>query len=247
VLLVLSIYALWRTNKSRKELAESHEIIRQERDRSDNLLLNILPESTANELKEHGRAEPRQYEQATVFFSDFVGFSANSKAFAPDELIQELELFFGGFDEIIGKYGIEKIKTIGDAYMCASGLPTPTADHALGMIRAALEMLAFAEQCAKKQEARGLVPWRLRIGINSGPVIAGVIGNNKFIYDVWGDTVNLASRLETASEAGRINISEATLALIRDEFNTDYRGEIEVKNMGFVKMFFVVGPKHHLA
>jgi adenylate cyclase len=243
LLLILIVYALWRTNKSRKQLAESRDIIRQERDRSDNLLLNILPETTANELKREGRAAPRNIEAATVFFSDFKSFSSLSKEYSPNELIEELELFFGGFDRINAKYGIEKIKTIGDAYMCASGLPQPQEDHALRMVRAAMEMLAFAREINEEQIARNREPWQLRIGINSGPVVAGVIGSKKFIYDVWGDTVNLASRLETTGEPGKINISQNTLDLIRAEIRCEYRGEIEVKNMGSVKMFFVVGER----
>jgi adenylate cyclase len=194
VLLILIVYALWRTNKARKELSESRDIIRQERDRSDNLLLNILPESTANELKEYGRAAPKKFNSASVFFSDFKSFSSLSQDYTPEDLIETLEEFFGGFDKVIAKYEIEKIKTIGDAYMCASGIPKEQPDHALRMVRAAMEMLEVAHELNKKQIANGREPWYLRIGINSGPVIAGVVGSKKFIYDVWGDAVNLASR-----------------------------------------------------
>ena len=242
IVLLLIIYALWRTYKSNKELSISREIILQERDRSDNLLLNILPESTANELKTKGSAPPKRFESASVFFSDFKSFSAHATNYTPNELLEELELFFGGFDRIISKYGIEKIKTIGDAYMCAAGLPNPDPDHALKMVGAALEMLDYARSVNVKQIERGREPWHLRIGINSGPVVAGVIGTKKFIYDIWGDTVNLASRLETAGEAGKINISDNTRDLIKDTFETSYRGEIEVKNMGKVAMYFVVAP-----
>jgi class 3 adenylate cyclase len=235
------IYAWRQTRKKNKLLAESKDIIRQERDRSDNLLLNILPESTANELKNSGRAAPKKFESATVFFSDFKGFSTLSKNYTAEELIAELEMFFGGFDKIISKYGIEKIKTIGDAYMCASGIPEKMEDHALNMVLAAIEMIEFTKEAHKQQIARGKVPWHVRIGINTGPVIAGVIGSSKFIYDVWGDSVNLASRLETAGEPDRINISQYTLELVKHKIRTSYRGEIEVKNMGEVRMFFVEG------
>ena len=183
-----------------------------------------MPESTAEELKVHGRAAPKNYKSATVFFSDFVGFSTLSKRYSPSELIEELELFFGGFDKIIAKYQIEKIKTIGDAYMCASGIPKEHEDHALRMVKASLEMLEFAEEMNKEQIMRNRDPWKLRIGIHSGPVVAGVIGSNKFIYDVWGDTVNLASRLETASEPNRINISQDTLNMIKDQVRCSFRG-----------------------
>ena len=239
VLMIVMILAWRQTRKKNKQLAKSRELIKQERDRSDDLLLNILPESTAQELKTHGRAAPKNYKSATVFFSDFVGFSTLSKRYSPSELIEELELFFGGFDKIIAKYGIEKIKTIGDAYMCASGIPKEHEDHAKRMILASIEMLEFAAEVNKEQVMRNREPWHLRIGIHSGPVVAGVIGSNKFIYDVWGDTVNLASRLETASQPDRINISQDTLNLVKADFRCSFRGEIEVKNMGTVRMFFV--------
>ncbi len=241
VLAIFMIFAWLQTRKKNKLLGKSKEEIKLERDRSDALLLNVLPESTANELKQNGRATPRMFESATVFFSDFQSFSALSKDYDPEELIGELELFFSGIDEIIAKYGIEKIKTIGDAYMCASGLPTPNADHAESMIKAALEIIAFTQNVHQQQIARGKKPWHLRIGINSGPVVAGVVGTHKFIYDVWGDTVNLASRLESTSEADRINISQNTFDLVKDVVNTTYRGEIEIKNMGIVPMYFVDG------
>lgn len=239
VLMIVVAFAWRQTRKKNKELATSRELIRQERDRSDDLLLNILPESTAEELKTYGRAAPKNYKSATVFFSDFVGFSSLSKHYSPSELIAELELFFGGFDKIISKYGIEKIKTIGDAYMCASGIPKEHDDHALRMVKASLEMLEFAAELNKDQVMRNRDPWKLRIGIHSGPVVAGVIGSNKFIYDVWGDTVNLASRLETASEPNRINISQNTLEMVKQDVRCSFRGQIEVKNMGAVRMFFV--------
>ena len=239
VLTVVMVIAWFQTRKKNKLLAESRELIKQERDRSDELLLNILPESTAKELKKAGRATPRNYESASVFFSDFVGFSSLSKNYSPEELIEELELFFGGFDNICAKYKVEKIKTIGDAYMCASGIPETSEDHAIRLVKAAMEMLEYSAQINEEQIKKGRTPWHLRIGINSGPVVAGVIGTNKFIYDVWGDTVNLASRLETASEPNRINISQHTLELIKQDVRCSFRGEIEVKNMGAIRMFFV--------
>jgi len=246
ILACIMIYAFIATRKKNKLLAESREIIKQERDRSDDLLLNILPESTANELKKTGRAAPKKFESATVFFSDFKNFSALSKNYTPVELIAELEGFFGGFDKIIKKYHIEKIKTIGDAYMCASGIPIESNDHALRMVKAAMEMVEFTKTIHAEQIARGKEPWHMRVGINTGPVVAGVIGSNKFIYDVWGDSVNLAARLETAGEPDQINISQQTLDLVKHEIRTMYRGEIEVKNMGAVRMFFVVGYRKRI-
>lgn len=243
LMLIAIAHALWRTIKSKKELTASREILKKERDKSNVLLLNILPESTANELKVTGKARPKKFESATVFFSDFQSFSTLSQNYSAEELIEELELFFGGFDKIITKYGIEKIKTIGDAYMCAAGIPETMEDHAIRMVQAALEMIEYAKEVHKEQIRRGHSPWHLRVGINSGPVIAGVIGSKKFIYDVWGDAVNLAARLETAGAADRINISNGTLKLIAHNFKLEYRGKIEVKNMGKVDMYFVLGTK----
>ena len=215
-------------------------IIEKEKDRSDRLLLNILPEETALELKESGVVKANKFESVTVLFTDFEAFTAHSENTNPEVLVKRLGDYFTAFDDIIEKYDLEKIKTIGDSYMCAGGLPFPIEDHAIKMVKAAFEILEFVED-AKSGKTEDELSFNIRIGINTGPVVAGVVGSKKFSYDIWGDTVNVASRMETNSETGKINISEHTFELVKDEFNCEYRGEIPVKNRGKMKMYFVNG------
>jgi class 3 adenylate cyclase len=226
--------------KRNKFIRRTSKIIEHEKNRSDNLLLNILPEETALELKENGTVKAKKFESVSVLFTDFKGFSYFSEHLSPEKLVESVDYYFSKFDEIIEKYGLEKIKTVGDAYMCAGGLPFPTSDHALKMVYAAFEIIQFVEE-AKNNKLNDLTKFDIRLGINTGPVVAGVIGTKKFSYDIWGDTVNVASRIETASEIGRINISENTYELIKEVFSCTYRGEIEVKNRGFLKMYYVNG------
>ncbi|WP_297798333.1 adenylate/guanylate cyclase domain-containing protein [uncultured Eudoraea sp.] len=216
-------------------------IIEKEKDRSDRLLLNILPEETAQELKESGVVKANKFQSVTVLFTDFVAFTAHSEEVGPEVLVNRLGDYFTAFDEIIEKYGLEKIKTVGDSYMCAGGLPFPIKDHAVKMVHGALEILKVVEEAKADRKGSGLA-FDIRIGINTGPVVAGVVGSKKFSYDIWGDTVNVASRMESMSESGRINISEFTYELVKNEFNCTYRGEFEVKNRGKMKMYFVKGP-----
>ena len=178
------------------------------------------------------------YESATILFTDFKGFTKIAARLSPERLLRELEDIFREFDGIVEKYGLEKIKTIGDAYMAASGLPTVNGDHAIDAVAAALEMQALVK--ARASNARSGSPlWELRIGLHSGPVIAGVIGDTKFAYDVWGDTVNLASRMESNGEVGEVNISENTYQLVQRFCECEARGNIAVKNGGSVSMYFV--------
>lgn len=217
---------------------KTKQIIEEERDRSDRLLLNILPEETAAELKQSGAVKAKKYEAVTVLFSDFKGFTAYSEKLSPETLVETVGFYFSRFDAIMDKYGLEKIKTIGDAYMCAGGLHQQTADHAHKMISAAMEIVDFVEE-TKNDVAANELSFDIRIGINTGPVVAGVVGTKKFAYDIWGDTVNVAARMETLSEPGKINISESTYNLIKDRWTCAYRGEIEVKNRSALKMYFV--------
>jgi len=184
--------------------------------RSDELLLNILPEEVAAELKAKGSAEAVHLDQVTVLFTDFKGFTAMSEVVTPQQLVRDLNECFSAFDNITGKYGIEKIKTIGDAYMAAGGLPTPNTTHAADVIKAALEMRDFIAEGKVHKIAAGLPFFEVRIGVHTGPVVAGIVGVKKFQYDIWGDTVNTASRMESSGEVGQVNISEATYALVRD-------------------------------
>lgn len=213
--------------------------IGKERDRSDNLLLNILPVTVAEELKEKGEAEARLIHEATVLFTDFKGFTALSEKVTPKELVKDLHECFSLFDNICEKHGIEKIKTIGDAYMAAGGLPTPNATHAQDVVKAALEMAKVVEEGKAKKIASGLPFFEIRIGIHTGPVVAGIVGVKKFQYDIWGDTVNTASRMESSGEVGKVNISQTTYELVKDQFNCEYRGEVEAKGKGKLKMYFV--------
>jgi class 3 adenylate cyclase len=154
-------------------------------------------------------------------------------------LVEELNECFIAFDRIIDEYGLEKIKTIGDSYMCACGIPSAVEDHALRTVRAAIAITKYTQDHNEKRKERGLVPWELRIGIHSGPVIAGVVGRRKFAYDIWGSSVNIASRLEANGQEGKVNISEVTYQLIKDKFQCSYRGKIKAKNIGDVDMYFV--------
>jgi len=225
-----------------KYVRKTNRIIEEEKDRSEKLLLNILPEETANELKENGKVKAKQFNAVTVLFTDFVGFTKYSENLSPEVLVETIGFYFSKFDEIIKKYGLEKIKTIGDAYMCAGGLPFPTEDHAHKMMLAAFEIAEFVDKTKRNEEAAEKL-FDIRIGVNTGPVVAGVVGSTKFAYDIWGDTVNVASRMESMSEPGKINISENTYDLIKEDFNCEFRGEIEAKNRGKLKMYFVTSSK----
>lgn len=216
--------------------------LNQERKKSEKLLRNILPGSVADELIQKERVEPRQFENCTVIFTDFSGFTALSGTMTAEELVQELDETFQVFDRIMAEHGIEKIKTIGDSYMAVSGVPEPVEDHAIRAIGAALEIRDYVAERVEEAKRQNRKTWGVRIGIHSGPLVAGVIGNYKFAYDVWGDTVNTASRMESSGEVGRINISRKTFELIRGQFHCDYRGFHPVKGKGEVEMYFVDGP-----
>jgi len=224
-------------------IRQTNRIIEEEKNRSDRLLHNILPEETALELKENGKVKAKKFDSVTVLFTDFKGFTEYAKNLSPEELVSSVDYYFSKFDEIMEKYGMEKIKTIGDAYMAVGGLPFQTNDHAYKMLLAAFEIAQFIEE-SKQNKKDDITHFDIRIGINTGPVVAGVVGIHKFAYDIWGDTVNVASRMETLSNPGRINISENTYELVKDVFQCKYRGEIEVKNRGMMKMYFVNGIKN---
>jgi class 3 adenylate cyclase len=239
-LIGLLAFGLYRRNRF---IRKTKEIIESEKDRSDSLLLNILPEETAAELKINGKVKAKKFEAVTVLFTDFKGFTHYSENLDPEKLVETVGVYFSKFDDIMEKYGLEKIKTIGDSYMCAGGLPYPTEDHAHKMVQAAFEIVEFVEQ-TKRNAQEGQIYFDIRIGINTGMVVAGVVGSKKFSYDIWGDTVNVASRMESMSEPGKINISNSTYELIKSEFDCEYRGEIEAKNRGKVKMYFVNAVKN---
>lgn len=222
-----------------EELNTTLGAVEIERQKSDKLLLNILPLETAQELKDTGTAKPTRYERITVLFTDFKGFTNISEKLTPEQVIAELNYCFLAFDEICEKYNIEKIKTIGDAYMCAGGLPAANTTNPVDVVSAGLEMQVWMNNWKKDKMAKNEPVWELRLGIHSGEAVAGVIGKNKFAYDIWGDTVNLASRMESSGEVGKVNISGTTYELVKDKFQCVYRGKIEAKNKGEVEMYFV--------
>lgn len=208
---------------------------------SDDLLLNILPEEVAEELKAKGRADAKHFDQVTVMFTDFKGFTQISELLSPQELVAEINECFSAFDHIMKGQGVEKIKTIGDAYMAAGGLPSPNTTHPVDLVNVALSIQQFMDQRKKHREAEGKLYFEIRIGIHTGPVVAGIVGVKKFAYDIWGDTVNTASRMESSGEAGKINISETTYALVKDKFSCTHRGKISAKGKGDIDMYFVEG------
>jgi|GEM_PF-2712637 len=221
-----------------KKVQERTRALRKEKQKSDDLLLNILPLEIAEELKQNGAAAARLYDHVTILFTDFVNFTRISEQLSPQELIDELHTCFKAFDEISTKYHLEKIKTIGDAYLAVCGLPTPHERHAQNTVQAAIAIRDFM---AARKKRLGDKTFGIRIGVHSGSAIAGIVGVKKFAYDIWGDTVNTAARMESSGEAEKVNISEHTYALVKEEFHCVYRGKIAAKNKGVMKMYFVNG------
>lgn len=222
-------------------VSERTEELSLEKKKSDDLLLNILPEEIANELKEKGKAEARDFDLVSIFFTDFKGFTAASEKLGAQDLVREINTCFVAFDSIIAKYNVEKIKTIGDAYMAAGGLPVPTNNSVKNTVLAALELQTFISKRKVELEAEGQPAFEMRVGVHTGPVVAGIVGVKKFQYDIWGDTVNTASRMESSGEVGKVNISQTTYDLLKDqpEFNFESRGKIEAKGKGEMEMYFV--------
>ncbi len=219
--------------------ARTHKILDKQKNEIENLLLNILPKEVAVELQTKGHATPRQYESVSVMFTDFQAFTVLADSMPPDQLVAELDSCFMAFDAIIEKYNLEKIKTIGDSYMCAGGIPVSDLPHVLNIAKAGLEIQQYITDHNLVRMERGLKPWVVRIGIHVGPVIAGVVGKKKYAYDIWGSTVNIASRMESNGEAGRVNISHAVYEIIKDYYVCTHRGKITAKNIGDIDMYFI--------
>ncbi|MEM6347556.1 MAG: adenylate/guanylate cyclase domain-containing protein [Bacteroidota bacterium] len=242
ILLLIALGLLYRSrlqSRTNRQLAQTNIEIKAERERAESLLLNILPAATAEELKQTGKAHTHFYEEVSVLFTDFEGFSKLSEKLSPEILIKELDECFSAFDEIVTRFGLEKIKTIGDAYMCAAGLPQSDPEHAVHAVQAAWEIQSYMREYGQRRRAEGKPYFQARLGIHTGPVVAGVVGKKKFAYDIWGDTVNTASRLESKGEVGRINISGRTFELVQNSFICEYRGAISAKNIGEIDMYFV--------
>ncbi|MEZ5174302.1 MAG: adenylate/guanylate cyclase domain-containing protein [Bacteroidia bacterium] len=221
---------------------ERHQLnlqLKREKQKSEDLLNNILPVSIADELKHHGKVNARFFDDVSVMFVDFVNFTSSSSSMNPEEIVRELHTCFSEFDAISEKYGIEKIKTIGDAYMCVGGIPVEDKNHLKHLLQAATEMIEFSNNRFQENNNKNLPAWQARIGIHRGAAVAGVVGTRKFTYDIWGDTVNTASRMESNSASGRINVSDAVYESMKNEFQFEFRGEIEAKGKGKIKMYFL--------
>jgi len=232
ILLIVTIF-MYRTYKKQKV---NTKLISDEKKKSEDLLLNILPAQVAEELKEKGMVHAQHFDNVTVLITDFVGFTNVAERFSPKQLVGELHACFKAFDGMLDRYNIEKIKTVGDAYLAVSGLPAANPNHALDMLAVAIAMRDFMEY---RKSQLGDATFEMKIGVHTGSVVAGIVGVKKFAYDIWGDTVNLAARMEQNCEAGKINISESTYQLVKDKYECTYRGEIQAKNKGKLKMYFV--------
>ncbi len=235
ILIFLLALVLYRRNIFIKR---TNMIIEEEKNRSESLLLNILPEESAKELKQNGEVQAKKFESATILFTDFIEFSRFAKNADPKHLVRSIDFYFKKFDKIMTRYGLEKIKTIGDSYMCAGGLPIASQNHAKDTINAAKDMINIVRSQLQSQD--DLIHFEIRIGIHTGPVVAGIVGTKKWQYDIWGDTVNIASRMESKSGIGKVNLSETTYNEIKDEFPCEYRGKFEVKNLGLLKMYYLL-------
>ena len=259
-LLLIGGFIKWRERKLKKEniilekkITVATQVIREEKDKveeqkkavevekkkSDDLLLNILPAEVAEELKAKGTTTAKDFSEVTVLFTDFKNFTLMSEKLSAQELVNQINYCYSAFDNIITKHGIEKIKTIGDSYMCAGGLPVANTTNAEDTVSAALEIRDFMLAEKQKRESEGKPFFEIRIGCNTGSVVAGIVGIKKFAYDIWGDTVNIASRMESSGEPGKVNISGSTYKLVKDKFKCEHRGEIEAKNKGMIDMYFV--------
>ncbi len=232
-----------RVKQRTLEIEKQKKQLETEKTKSDALLLNILPDEIAAELKKFGKSYARRHENVSVLFADIEGFTSIAQNLTPDLLVTQLDEAFRGFDYITGKYGMEKIKTIGDAYMCASGLPLDDEEHAQNAVKAAIDMQEFITELGRSKLIQDLPVFRIRIGIHSGPVVSGVVGTKKFVYDIWGDTVNLASQMEQQGVPGKINISGQTYELVKNIFECEQRGKIPTKNKTEIDMYFVKNCK----
>ena len=259
IYVIFAVLLLWAIIKARtyqfaKERYKLERIINErteemvkEMDKTENLLANVLPKDTADELKLKGKVAKKKYKMATVLFSDIQGFTKIAEEMNPEKLIDELDTFFYHFDLVVEKYNIEKIKTIGDAYMCAGGIPDKNRTNPIEVVLAAIEMQEYMRKLKKEAKSRGQNFWDIRIGVHTGPIIAGVVGQKKLSYDIWGDTVNTASRMESSGEAGRVNISGSTYEFVKEFFNCEYRGKMPVKYKGEIDMYFVNGIRPELS
>jgi class 3 adenylate cyclase len=236
-----------RVEERTAEVVEQGKEIAHQKNRVEELLLNILPKNISDELSRNGEAKARLHPDVTVMFTDMKGFTQVAEKLTPEELVSELHHHFSKFDDIADEYGLEKIKTIGDSYMVACGIPTADPHHAIKVVLAALSIREMMHEWKQARESAGELAWSLRIGLHSGPVVAGVVGKRKFAYDIWGDTVNTASRMESSGEPEKLNVSGTTWKLVERYVIGEYRGKISAKNKGEVDMYFIHGLKPEYA
>lgn len=234
----ISGFDISEQKKAQETLRISKERLEEEKKKSDRLLMTILPEAVAIELKEKGHAKAQQFEMATVLFADLVDFTLLTKDLTAEQIVGELNWIFVGFDFIVERYNMERIKTIGDGYMAVGGVPLRNDTNPVDVVNAGLQIVEFIQRLAKENQKSGKPAWKVRVGVHTGEVVAGVIGKSKFNYDIWGTAVNTAARMESASESGKVNISGTTYQLVRDHFKCTHRGSIVVKNMGTMEMYF---------
>ena len=237
--LFLVFFILFNVYRNYRVKVKTNKVLDQQNAEIESLLLNVLPAEIAKELQTKGYSKPRNYERVSVLFSDFKDFTAIAEKLTPEDLVEELSACFMAFDNIMEKYRLEKIKTMGDSYMCAGGMSTPDDHHPYRIVGAAIEMQKYIAQHNYYRAERGLEPWEIRIGIHVGPVVAGVVGKKKYAYDIWGNTVNIASRMESSGVPGQINISAATYEFIKDKYACIYRGKVHAKNVGDIDMYLV--------
>ena len=240
ILIFIIAFVIYRNYRNKARVSR---ILDRQKMEIEKLLLNILPGEVAKELQESGVATPRHFDSVSILFTDFKGFSSIAEGLSPNELVTELNEFFMAFDDIAERFNMEKIKTIGDAYMCAGGIPVADDNHALNAVRAGLAMQEFMKMNNKKRMEQGKMPWALRVGIHTGPVVAGVVGRKKYAYDIWGSSVNISSRMESNGEAGKLNISITTYDLVKDHYLCTHRGKLYAKNIGDIDMYFVAQEK----
>ena len=241
IVYVLLCYADSQKHQAQQRLQEAHRLLQNEQDRSERLLLNILPASIARRLKNGNQTIADGFSEISVMFADIVSFTRVAEGLTPQQVFAMLNKIFSCFDELAEKYGLEKIKTIGDAYLAAGGLPDPLHGSPMEVVKAALEMQSFMDRHRSEREARGKPVFEMRVGIHTGPVVAGIVGVKKFAYDIWGDTVSTTSYLESNCEVGQVNISQSTYALVKDAPGLSFalRGRMEVKGRGEMEMYFV--------
>ena len=240
---ILIMMVAFQTLRSYYRKVKTNRLLDRQKVEIENLVLNILPAEVAVELRTQGSATPKSYESVSVLFTDFKGFTTIAGGLAPRELVAELNDFFVAFDDIAVRNNLEKIKTIGDAYMCAGGIPSKNSTHPFDTVNAGIEMQEYMRRTNEIRISKGQQTWGLRIGIHTGPVVAGVVGKKKYAYDIWGNAVNIASRMESSGEADRINISAATYELVKDYYECEFRGKIYAKNVGDIDMYFVNSNK----